>query len=107
MEQCKNYVLSILQYTDANKQVFPEKMYNATVDMVGNITVRMRQFKDALSGKADPFNTSMQVQHFNLVQQLRLNNPDKYQQLVFFATIYPTLSYDQRRKRLVAFFKAF
>ena len=107
MEQCKKYVLSILQYTDANKQVFPEKMYNATLNLADTVTGRMRQFKDALSGKADPYNWSMQRQHFNLVQRLRQQEPEKYKALVFFATIYPTLSYEDRKKRLVAFFQTF
>ena len=107
LELCRNYVLSILQYADANKQVFPEKMYNATVDLVGDVAIRMRQFKDALSGKADPYNTSMQIQHFNLAQDLRLKNPEKYKQLVFFATIYPTMTFQERQKRLLAFFQEF
>jgi hypothetical protein len=49
----------------------------------------------------------MQIQHFNLAQDLRLKNPEKYKQLVFFATIYPTMTFQERQKRLLAFFQEF
>lgn len=47
----------------------------------------------------------MQIQHFKLVEHLRHNDPEKYKQLYFFATIYPTLDYDDQVVQLEKFIK--
>jgi hypothetical protein len=107
MERCKRYVLSILKYEDNIKHVLPERLYVGVSDLAQAVAVKMRTFGDALTGKANPFGSSMQMQHFNLVQHMRLNEPEKYKQLVYFSTIYPTFTYEERKKHLISFFQKF
>ena len=107
MEQCKKYVRSILEYVHAHKQDIPEKLYKETRDMAVAIASKMRSYGDAMAGRYDSTTLSMLIQHFKLVEDLRHNQPEKYKQLVFFATIYPTLDYDDQPAQLDAFFQAF
>ena len=75
--------------------------------MVTGIALKMREYSDAMSGKGSVSTVSILMPHFKLVEKLRRNNPNKYKQLVFFATIYPTLSYDERHTQILAYFNGF
>lgn len=107
MQQCKDYIVNILDYIDKTKNILPERLYVGINDLANTTAIKMRDFGDALTGKADPHNSTMQIQHFKIIQNLRLNFPEKYKQLVFFATIYPTLNYDARKTQILSFFKKF
>ncbi len=107
MEQCKKYVKSILEYVHAHKQDVPEKLYKETLGMASAITFKMRAYGDAMTGKRDPTMVSMLIQHFKIVENLRHTQPEKYKQLVFFATIYPTLDPTDQTTQLETFFKGF
>jgi hypothetical protein len=85
----------------------PEKLYNNTMVMASEIAKKMRLYGDALVGKANPIYVSIQDQHFRLLQRLRLQEPEKYKKLVNFATIYPTLNFNDQSKYLVSFFQDF
>ena len=103
MEQCRKYVTEILDYVHAHKQDVPEKIYKNTRDLAVTVATKMRAFGDAMAGKINSNYVSMQIQHFKLVDNLRRNQPDKYKQLCFFATIYPTLDYDDQQVQLEKF----
>jgi hypothetical protein len=101
----KAYVDAILMY--ATKQKIPNQVYNSTRELATTIASKMRIYSDAMSGKNDPSNVSILLQHYNVIESLRSNEPEKYKQLVFFSTIYPTLSYDDQRVQILAFFNGF
>ena len=105
MEQCRKYVTDILNYVHAHKQDVPEKIYKNTRDLAVTVATKMRAFGDGMAGRLDSNYVSMQIQHFKLVEHLRHNDPEKYKQLYFFATIYPTLDYDDQVVQLEKFIK--
>lgn len=107
IEQCKKYIIDILDYANNYKSDVPAKLYDNTLNMAAEIAKKMRSYGDALSGKANPTTVSIQEQHFKLLQHLRLQEPEKYKSLVFFATIYPTLKFNDQAIYLVKFFKDF
>jgi hypothetical protein len=91
----------------AAKSDFSEKIYNSTNNLAIGVVGKMREYGDALAGKADSNTVTMLKQHFNMVEDLRKNNPSKYKKLVYFAFVYPTLSFDNQAKQLVSFFMDF
>jgi len=101
----KAYIDAVLLY--ATKQKIPSAIYDATRELATSIAAKMRIYSDAMAGKIDPTNVSVLLQHYNLMQNLRTTRPDKYKQLVFFANVYPTLSYDDQRIQILAFFNGF
>jgi len=101
----KKYIDQVLVY--ARKHNIPETVYQKTRDMATEIALKMREYSDAMAGKGSVSTVSILVPHFTLLEKLRKNNPEKYKQLVYFATIYPTLGYDDRQAQLVSFFKDF
>lgn len=86
---------------------FPEQLYENIMDMAESVTKKMRTFGEGLQGKLDPVNLSIQSQNFKVINSLRLNNPSKYKNLVHFATVYPGLSYDDKKKQLETYFTNF
>jgi hypothetical protein len=80
-----------------------EKFYGASM----TLGEKLQEFADAISGKANTTSPVVANNHFKMINDLRLNNPEKYKQLIFFGHVYQTLPIDQRIDAANKFFSNF
>ena len=84
----------------------PDTIYNEIVDMAKTIQKKMREYSDATSGRMDPEYVMLVKPHMEFLNKLRLKEPNKYKDLVYFASIYGTLDIDVQPKALASFMES-
>lgn len=73
----------------------PETFYKEVIDMSKTIQLKMRQYTDSINGRNNK-DLSLAKVHMEFLNKLRLNNPNSYRNLVYFAYIYKTLDIDEQ-----------
>lgn len=86
------------------KQI-PFSFYTDIVEMSKSLQKKLRLYSDATTGKMNPEYVSIPQPHAELIDSLRANDPQKYEALVAFANIYPTLDVDVQPMRLIGALK--
>lgn len=82
-------------------------MIDEITRMAKTLQLKMREYSETMGGyKSKDFITIKKI-HFDLLDNLRKTNPNKYKELVFFATIYPTMDIDKQEISLTQFFSGF
>jgi len=84
----------------------PTMIYTDIVDMTKSVQKKIRGFANAQNNRNDVEYYAMVTNHFNYLQSLRLNQPDRYVALVAFVQYYNQLDIDQQPAAIVSYFGA-
>lgn len=79
---------------------------NSVDNITKEIQIRIRKYGETVTGKTFIEYISIDSNHFNYIENLRLNNNDKYKELVYFSTVYDTLDVDTKQNAIAKFFGA-